>query len=401
MKTRGTIVLKILVFSFMILCFSCKKQSKHYDIVLNIEKERILNEVGQYVNLEPITVTSSFCERSTGTKHDFYSEGDYWWPNPDNTEGAYIRKDGLSNPDNFVAHRKAMIRLSRISGALVSAYLVTKNTYYLEELKPHLNAWFVDAETKMNPNLLYAQAIKGRVTGRGIGIIDTIHLVEVALAVEAISSSTTFSRIEIDAIKKWFSEYLKWMTTHKYGIKERNHGNNHSTCWAMQVAAFASLVEDEAQLIFCKTFFKDILLPSQMDNKGSFPKEINRTKPYGYSIFNLDVFFGLAQILSNNEDNLFYFTTDDGKSLKLGLEFLYPYLRNKKEWPYKQDVMYWENWPTKQPSLLFGGLHYKNEDYLKTWKKLPSIPEKEEIIRNMPIRYPLLWVYEAEKNSSI
>ena len=31
----------------------------------------------------------------------------------------------------------------------------------------------------MNPNLLYAQAISGRFTGRGIGIIDTLHLVEV------------------------------------------------------------------------------------------------------------------------------------------------------------------------------------------------------------------------------
>ena len=36
----------------------------------------------------------------------------------------------------------------------------------------------------MNPHLLYAQAIKGRFTGRSIGIIDTLHLVEVARAID-------------------------------------------------------------------------------------------------------------------------------------------------------------------------------------------------------------------------
>src|SRR5258705_6773327 len=45
-----------------------------------------------------------------------------------------------------------------------------------------LRAWFVDDATRMSPHLLYAQAIKGRFTGRGTGIIDTLHLVEVARA---------------------------------------------------------------------------------------------------------------------------------------------------------------------------------------------------------------------------
>ena len=44
----------------------------------------------------------------------------------------------------------------------------------------HVRAWFVNESTKMNPNLQYAQAIKGIATGRGIGIIDTVHLMEVA-----------------------------------------------------------------------------------------------------------------------------------------------------------------------------------------------------------------------------
>jgi len=242
------------------------------------------------------------------------------------------------------------------------------------------------------PHLLYAQAIKGKVTGRGIGIIDTIHLIEVSLAVKVIGDSGVYNTLEIKPIKAWFSQYLKWITTHKYGIKERDNGNNHSTCWAMQVAAFATLVDHKEQMLYCKNMLKNTLLPEQMAINGSFPKELARTKPYGYSIFNLDAMVGLAQLLSTEEDNLFTYQTKDGKSLKQGVQFLYPYLHDKNTWSFKKDVMYWEDWPTKQTALLFAGLNFNNNAYLETWKTLPEIPNKAEIIRNMPIRYPLLWI---------
>jgi hypothetical protein len=87
---------------------------------------------------------------------------------------------------------------------------------------------FVDENTKMNPNFLYAQAIKGVAKGRGIVIIDTIHLVEVVKAIQAIENSKLLSDADINTIKYWFSDYLYWITTHEYGIAERDNGNNHS-----------------------------------------------------------------------------------------------------------------------------------------------------------------------------
>lgn len=383
----------LILINTLFVLSSCSNQSTNFETVKHYEKTRVLEEASKYLNLDPITVTANVSPRSAGTSHDFYSEGDYWWPNLKYPDSAYIRKDGLSNPDNFVAHRKSMIRFSQISGSLASAYLVTKDTKYLNQLIPHMKAWFVNSSTKMNPHLLYAQAIKGRVTGRGIGIIDTIHLIEVALAVEVLEASKEFSRKDIEAIKKWFAQYLEWLTTHEYGKKERDNGNNHSTCWAMQVATFARLTQNKTQLDFCENFYKNVLLPKQMAKDGSFPKELARTKPYGYAIFNLDAMAALAQLLSSKKENLFQYETTDGKSLKLGIEFLYPYLKNKDSWPYPKDVMYWEDWPTKQPSLLFGGLQLNRKDYLNTWVNFPEIPNKAEILRNMPVRNPLLWVY--------
>ena len=82
----------------------------------------------------------------------------------------------------------------------------------------HIRAWFIDQKTMMNPNLLYAQAIKGIATGRGIGIIDTIHLIEVAQSLRLMEAQGIIEDKELQTIRLWFSDYLTWLSTHRYGI---------------------------------------------------------------------------------------------------------------------------------------------------------------------------------------
>jgi len=355
-------------------------------------KADILKEAAWALTQSPVTVTAETCTRSAGGKHDFYSEGDYWWPDPQNPNGPYIQKDGLTNPQNFVAHRLAMIRFSRIIGALASAYKITGDKKYVKQALWHLKAWFVNPETLMNPNLQYAQAIKGVATGRGIGIIDTIQLMEVVQGLETMQDSPLVDKVTINTIKSWFTQYLTWLTTHQYGKDEMNAKNNHGTCWAMQTACFAKFTGNAEIMDFCRKRFKEVLLPAQIAADGSFPLELKRTKPYGYSIFNLDAMTTLCQILSDKTDNLWTFQTPDGRSLKRGIEFLYPYLKDKNTWPYPHDVMHWESWPVAQPSLVFGTVAYGNADWLNTWKQLEHSPADEEIIRNLPVRHPLIWL---------
>src|SRR5882762_8854402 len=81
----------------------------------------------QITRRKPITITATRAERSTGGVHDFYSEGDYWWPDPSDSTKPYIRRDGETNPANFVAHRDAMRRLSQIVPALATAYQITRD----------------------------------------------------------------------------------------------------------------------------------------------------------------------------------------------------------------------------------------------------------------------------------
>src|SRR5436190_3041121 len=357
--------------------------------VAAIDRARVLKAANQYLSEKPITITASSSPRSAGGRHDFFSEADYWWPDPKDPDGPYIQRDGMSNPDNFVEHRRALIRLSVQVPALVAAWKLTKDKRYAQHAAMHLRAWFLDERTRMNPNLQYAQAIHGRVTGRGTGIIDTIHLVEVARALEAIEGAGALSASELLGIKQWFADYLQWMTTSKNGIEEREAKNNHGTCWVMQVAEFDHFTGNQELLAYCRGRFKTVLLPNQVAADGSFPQDMRRTKPYGYSLFNLEAMAVVCQILSTAEDKLWTFELPDGRGMRKAIAYMAPYIRNKRSWPLKPDVMYDGEWPMRQNSLLFAGLALKRGDYLDLWKSLPADSNVEEVIRNFFIRQPV------------
>lgn len=353
-------------------------------------KKQVLVKAKWAMQQKPVTVTAASSTRSAGGTHDFFSEGDYWWPDPKNPDGPYIQRDGMTNPENFVAHRLAMIRFSEIIGALASAYRLTGEEKYAKQAMLHLKAWFINEATLMNPHLKFAQAIKGRFTGRGIGIIDTIQLMEVAQGVIVMSAG--LDKAVLQGVKGWFSEYLDWLMTHPYGKDEMKAENNHGTCFTMQVASFAKLTGNEELMKFCSNRYKTVLLPNQMAADGSFPRELSRTKPYGYSVFNLDAMTTLCQILSTPQDNLWTFETEDGRSIKKGVAYFYPFVKDKSIWPLKPDVMYWEHWPVAQPFLIFAADAFQQEEWLKTWQQLDHQPKVEEVIRNLPVRNPLIWL---------
>lgn len=355
------------------------------------ELPRVVSLAEAALGTQPVSVTAVANPRSPGGPHDFSSEGDYWWPDPAHPDGPYIRRDGETNPANFLAHRRLLFAFARDVGALTAAYDLTHDERFAEAAVSQLRVWLVDPATRMNPNLQYAQAIKGVCTGRATGLIDTVHLAEVALGIRALHGAKAFDATTEVAVKDWFRDYLHWLQTHPYGIEEGKADNNHGTCWLLQAAAFALLLDDLATLAHCRRRFKEVVLPTQMAPDGSFPRELARTKPYGYSIFNLDVMTGLAVVLSTPKEDLMQFQLADGRSMIRGVEFLAPFLADKSLWRRPPDVLHWKEWPVRQPALLFGAIASGRADWLQLWQRLPSDPSAEEVRRNFPIRFPTLW----------
>lgn len=364
---------------------------------LKSEKQRIDSLSQRYWDERAITVTDFHCDRSTGGKHDFYSEGDYWWPNPQDPNGPYIRKDGLSNPNNFSEHRHAMVRMSRIVGAFTSEFLLTNEPKYAEKALEHLHAWFIADSTRMMPNLLYAQAIKGLYTGRGIGVIDGVHLIDVARSAYVLHQKGAIPDADFREIQNWFAQFLNWMQTHEYGLTEKKQTNNHGTCWTLQAAVYAQLCEDDSVIALCSKHFIEQLLPNQMASNGSFPLELARTKPYGYSLFNCDAFAILAQTLLLSNHDFWDYELPDGRGMKKGLEYIYPFIVDKSTWDLAPDVLYWDEWPIRQPSLVLAGFAYKCADFINTALTLNPDPEEDEVQRNLLTRYPLLWLDNLDK----
>jgi hypothetical protein len=298
----------------------------------------------------------------------------------------------MSNPDNFVSHRHALIRLSIQMPALTAGWMLTGNVAYARQAAQHLRAWFLNQDTRLNPNLQYAQAIQGRSTGRGIGIIDTIHLVEVTRAIPFLCYPDVLSQSEHNQLQQWFAEYLDWMTHSSNGVEERAAKNNHGTCWVMQVAQFAHYAGNQALLGYCTERYRTVLVPNQVAPDGSFPLELKRTKPYSYTLFNLDAFAAICQILSSTQEDLWAFQLADGRGMRKAMTFMYPYLEDKKTWPYPKDVQYFDEFPVRQPSLLFAGRAYAESRYVRLWRRLNPDPTVDEVLRNYPIRQPILWV---------
>lgn len=366
-----------------------------------IDHDRILKLADQALTLKPPAITDQVATNSAGGLHDFFSQADYEWPNPNTTNGLpYVNRDGESNPNVFSYHRMAMRDMKDAVSALAAAYALTGDDKYVRKSTELLKVFFLDMKTRMNPNLNFAQAALGKQTGNAYGVIDTLHLAELPMAVRFLEQSTAFPP-EVDrGLKQWFADYSEWITTSTNGVKEMNNANNHSIACYLQLASFAKFTGDERLLESCRERFREVLFPRQMTNDGSFPRELARTKPYGYSIFQADNLATLCVLLSTTNDDFWKIRLPDGRTPRNAVDFIYPYLADKNQWladGHRKDVMHWENWPARQPCLIFAYAEFGDKKYFDLWKKLNADPTDVEIRRNMAVTQPLLWIASPDE----
>lgn len=369
--------------------------SKNFRILPTLfcsDESFILKKADEALCAPFLHITDVSCERSAGGLHDYYSEGTYWWPNPDTQDCLpYIRKDGQANPNNFQAHRLGLDQMRTNLVYVAAAYQISGEERYAEYGVQLLKEFFLNEATHMKPHLKYAQAIPGRRDGRGNGIIDTLHLCDVPFAVEALRGSFAMTNEIYCGLKEWFSDYLGWLLTSENGIEEMTQPNNHSICFFVQIAVFALFTDNERIAEFCRDTYKRYLLP-QMQPDGSFPMELNRTRPYCYSIFVLDNMVTLCHILSTDTDNLWEYTLENGACIRKGVEFMMPYLLDKTLWPYTKDVEHFEAFPARASFMRFAGYTFGYSELLSLYETLPEETLDEEARRSIAIRVPDLWI---------
>lgn len=347
--------LLILVFLFSVILVNAQNQSGIFIDFDQTEKVRkhiqkkdktflpaydaLIKEADNVLYEGPFSVMDKKRTPPSGDKHDYLSGGPYWWPDPSKPDGLpYIRRDGEVNPEMRGENVDPPAKNNMMTNVelLGWAYYFSGNKKYAEKAIELLEVWFVKPETRMNPNLNYAQGIPGRVEGRGIGIIDWAGINKIISPIEIFLNDNLFSANTKNVLLKWFKDYYTWLHTHDYGKFEDDYFNNHGTWFDVQAVSIAMLLGKNKE---AKTRLENktkARIASQIETDGSQPHELARTKSLSYSTMNLRGFYHLANMGEKLGVDLWNYKTDDGRGILTAFEFLYPFVKSDKIWEYPQ-----------------------------------------------------------------
>lgn len=298
----------------------------------------------------------------SGDKHDYMSTGPYWWPDPTKPDGLpYIRKDGEVNPTyHDITDTDELDDMAKDVEHLGIAYFYSNDEKYANFAAKIIKTWFLEVETKMNPNLNFGQSIPGINTGRGIGIIETRGFVNALDGVLLIQNSKSWSKTDHKNLQNWFTEYLYWLTKSQYGIDESNAENNHGTHYDAQIVGFA-LFTGNNELAKKQLEKTKERIEKQLKADGSQPHELARTASWNYCNMNLGGFFTIAQMAENVGVDLWSFETSNGKSIRKALDWFLPYAKKEKNWEFQQ-IKKIENDAIVR-HLKIATVKYRNTDY--------------------------------------
>ena len=297
----------------------------------------LIKDADKALDFGPVSVMEKKNNPPSGDKHDYMSLAPYHWPDPEKPGGLpYIRKDGQTNPEVLeYKDKEYMPKLCDVVHTLALAYYFSGENKYAEHAGRLLQVWFLDSATKMNPNLNFAQAIKGENAGRGAGIIDSRHFIKLVDAIGLLQASKAWTPVRQQGMKQWFSDFLQWMQTSKNGIDEMNKDNNHGAWYDAERLSLALFTgnRDLAKRIVLNVQDR---LDKQMDKNGNFPKELERTTSLHYTVFAMTAFFTIADMAEKTGSDCWTLTTPSGNSLKKGFDVLKPFIAMKKNWEGQQ-----------------------------------------------------------------
>ncbi|MEI4506414.1 alginate lyase family protein [Sphingopyxis sp. CCNWLW253] len=277
----------------------------------------------------------------SGDRHDYISLARYWWPNPANPKGAYVRRDGDTNPDieSNRFDRAALSRMAREADTLALAFYYSGDRKYAEGAARVIRTWFLDPATAMNPNMNFAQAVPGVSNGRPEGVLDGASFIGVIDAAGLIAPSGALAPAETSALEGWFSRYLDWMLNSPNGKAEGKASNNHGLWYDAQVARFALFARRPDMTRKIVTAFPKVRIAQQVDTSGALPEELARTRSFHYSLYALGAAYTVADSAACLGIDL-YRAEEKGRSLRQATDYVAAYRGRAADWPYKE-----QGWP--------------------------------------------------------
>lgn len=299
--------------------------------------------------------------------NDYRSFGPYWWPDPAKDDGLpWIRRDGDVNPASVGGCRTMLDTLKLTMEQLALGWLVTRDARFADHAAELVRTWFIHPHTRMNPHLEFGQAIPGKCTGRGIGIIDTYMVLQMLDAITITAGAGSLDKDEYHEIANWTSEYGRWVQTSKHGRDERATTNNHGTWYDVQVAGFALFSGREDDAREALTRLRDERIAKHIQPDGSQPHELGRTRSFDYSTMNLRGHLIGASMGRLVGIDIASPTTQSGRQLRDAVGFFKTYLTGLESWQWEQMV---DTKPCQLASLLAFAAQVLDEPEYLAWSE--------------------------------
>jgi len=346
-----------------------KKKWREKDVAILRLTDSLLKQANGYLKMKPVSVMDKQLTPVSGNKHDYMSQAPYFWYDSTKPNGLpYMRKDGVRNPEIYkITDRTYLGNLENATRALSLTWYITGDEKYADKSAGLLKTWFLDENTRMSPHLEYGQAIPGINTGRGIGLIETVALMNIADAAILLKGATSWTEADHSSLQKWYVQFLNWMLTSKNGKDEHAAKNNHGTWYYAQVIDFSLFTGDHDKAKQLAEESKK-RLDSQLSREGKQPLELDRTNGLGYSTMNLRGWFTVATLAEKTGVDLWNYHTSKSADLRTAFDWLLPYALGEKKWEYQQISKY--NKSDIYPLLLQASSAFKDQKYLTTAKEL-------------------------------
>lgn len=331
----------------------------------------LLKDADKALQFGPVSVMEKKNTPPSGNKHDYMSLAPYFWPDPTKPDGLpYIRKDGQTNPEvTEYKDKEHQPALCTHVHTLALAWYFSGDKMYAEHAAKLLRTWFLDTATRMNPNLNFAQAIKGVNTGRGAGMIDTRHYVKLIDAIGLLKNSKYWKQEDQKGMQQWFTDFLHWMQTSPIGIDEMNAKNNHGAWYDAQRLSMALFIDsmDLAKRIVQNAAVR---IDKQIDDTGKFPAEMERTISLHYTAFVMSAFFNIAAMSEETGIDLWNMVTPSGRSLKKAFDTVRPYITQEKKWEGQQIKNF--EFEDSYPLLMDAARHFDCKNCEQSVKNMAS-----------------------------
>jgi hypothetical protein len=296
------------------------------------------SDQNRVTGFEPVSVMTKERVPPSGDKHDYMSQGPYWWPNPDTPEGLpYIHKDGEVNPEVETLDSRKQGRMISTVETLALAWHFFDDQAAAEHAADLIRTWFLDPETRMNPHLEYGQSIPGICDGRGIGIIDTACYCGLIESIGLLDLSGAITDMDRSDLLMWMKGYREWLVTSDTGQDEARTHNNHGTWYDAQLCALSLYTGDPRIVAKVAEEAKEHRIASQIEPNGSQPHELARTRSMSCSSKNIIGFLNIARYAESAGVDLWRYE-NDGRSIRKAIDFLLPYVIDDERWRWQQII---------------------------------------------------------------